>query len=124
MRGYSRVPNRSNRGSTALNSLCGEPIRLIVRVRTMAPTRCASARQGRSAAPRSLLATTVTSEPDKNAALREESRSAAARDSTCSTRRPISFGYLQVQADPFTIDENEARLDQLLAGSIEVRVSA
>lgn len=65
---------------------CVAPIRLIVRVRTMAPTRCASARQGRGAAPRSLLATTVTSEPDKNAALREESRSAAARDSTCSTR--------------------------------------
>jgi hypothetical protein len=34
----------------------------------MAPTRCASARRGRSAAPRSLLATTVTSELDKNAA--------------------------------------------------------
>ena len=124
MRGYSRVPNRSNRGSTALNSLCGEPIRLIVRVRTMAPTRCASACRGRRAAPRSLLATTVTSEPDKNAALREESHSAAARDSTCSTGRPISFGDLQVQADPFTIDENEARLDQLLAGGIEVRVRA
>jgi len=88
----------------------------------MAPTRCASARRGRSAAPRSLLATTVTSEPDKNAALREESR--GARASTGSTRRPISFGYLEVQADPFTIDENEARLDQLLAGGIEVRVSA
>ena len=84
----------------------------------MAPTRCASARRGRSAAPRSLLATTVTPEPDKNA----ESRSA--RASTCSTRRPLRFGYLQVQADPFTIDENEARLDQLLAGGIEVRVSA
>ena len=88
--------------------------RLIVRILTMAAARCASARRGRRAAPRSWLATSVTPESDKN----------AARDSTCSTRRPISFGYLEVQADPFTIDENEARLDQLLAGGIEVRVSA
>lgn len=80
----------------------------------MAPTRCASARRGRRAAPRSLLATAVTPESDK----------IAARDSACSTRRPLRFGYLQVQADPFAIDENEARLDQLLTGGIEVRVNA
>jgi hypothetical protein len=56
--------------------------------------------------------------------LGEESCSAATRDPACSTRRPISFGYLQVQADRFAIDQNKARLEQLLAGGIEVRVSA